>query len=706
MQRVRAAEMAEYRKKVAEDEARKEAEIAETIRLREEALARERAAEAERLRIKEMAHLAAAVVEDRIKAIYTFFMELFLRKEFSPNQVSRMPLEVVKEDLLRQYGQCHENKGFSEEDPMKLAIFHFHRGLELIVSKTYLEKYHYDNMPLVQNELHYACYNAQKAFDLASSFPEKRFVTCLRLLGGMFIHGFFYSYNNNFHVARHDQLIREHVLLSFREFVTCSFVETAIKGSYPVLSISRNIKMAGDHQERFALVLEVVRLSSTLVAHLCPALRGGLCYDFELEQSLHIPHPEVASADLGSAVVTTSGQSNGKDKKQGSQTLVVAERNGSVLSGIRPTIYRQLGKHLDAVTALLMHDQRLYSASNDGTIAVWDLTVSPAVKQYSLRGHTEEVYSLAVCARSARLFSCSGDGTIAIWDLASDVSPSMTGVTSNVSSVIVTSGAEAISHPENHCDRPAPAVAVSDPLVKPTAGKPVKVGELTGHEDTVYTIILTKPPPVAINTNCLISGSWDQWIFIWDLATEKRIAKLTGHYECVEKLAVSNDNARLFSGAADGTICIWNIHPDLKKPVKIVALADVHGAKVTALVLNSANTMLFSSSSDQATGVIVWDLTSATVIPAIVTTLTAHNDGVRAIALSHDETKLVTGSLDNSVLMWQLTPGSDPKICGNFPESSKGVSSLLWCKNHQGTNIYSKIYIGLLFGQLIELLSC
>lgn len=761
MQRVRKAEMAEYRRKVAEDEAIKEAEHAEVIRMQEEALARERFAETERQRIAEEARAAAAVVTNRIRFVYRFFMELFLRKEFRSGELSEMPIDLVKTELLRQFDVCRNNEDFCMDDAAKLTIFHFRCGLELIVSNVLLERQFYDNMQEVQHELHFACYNAQQAFAVVSSFAEKRFITCIRLLGGMYINGFFYTRHNKFNIHRQDQQIYDHVLFCLRAFMQCSQVETAIKGSYPLRSISRTIKMAGDNEQRYAMMIEIAHMSSTLIAYLCPNLTQNqwmnkqvrqegpnehqyqhheLERELELERAFQIPHPEfpvVTPDSLGMEV----------------------GRGRSMLSGIKPTIFQPFGKHLDVVTALVLHDRRLYSASGDGTICVWDLTVTgtPPVKLYTLKGHEGEIHGLTVCPYTARLFSCSADGTIGVWDLApqlhssSQLVPQEVNARTNTDSVQPTADTTqndlifpatattndinantATNHDASNVASPACVPPALSLTVKYTAGKPVKIGELLGHEDVVYTLLLTHQGPGLNNTNLLISGSWDQWIMIWDISEERNEVghapqseplhrnprpktryrhKLTGHYECVECLAISNDNTRLFSGDANGSICVWDICPELKKPVKIVALVGVHGSKVTELLFNADNTRLFSSSSDPSTGVIVWDLTTATVIPPILGTLTAgegQTDGVRSMSLTHDETALVTGSHNNAVTMWTLRSSGvvEWQACTTFAENTRGVSALVWCKNYQGTNVYNKIYIGLLFGQLIELLSC
>ncbi|MEH1961164.1 MAG: serine/threonine protein kinase, partial [Nostoc sp.] len=57
----------------------------------------------------------------------------------------------------------------------------------------------------------------------------------------------------------------------------------------------------------------------------------------------------------------------------------------------------------------------------------------------------------------------------------------------------------------------------------------------------------------------LASGSRDQTIKLWNLATGEQIRTLTGHSDWVESVAISPDGKTLVSGSGDRTIKIWRL---------------------------------------------------------------------------------------------------------------------------------------------------
>ena len=67
--------------------------------------------------------------------------------------------------------------------------------------------------------------------------------------------------------------------------------------------------------------------------------------------------------------------------------------------------------------ALTGDGRRAVSASDDGTLKVWDLGIGAELG--TLAGHSRPVWSVALTGDGQRAVSASEDGTLKVWDLES-----------------------------------------------------------------------------------------------------------------------------------------------------------------------------------------------------------------------------------------------------------------------------------------------
>ena len=88
----------------------------------------------------------------------------------------------------------------------------------------------------------------------------------------------------------------------------------------------------------------------------------------------------------------------------------------------------------------------------------------------------------------------------------------------------------------------------------PTHSKaPAWVGELEGHNDDVYAVVVTPDGRHAV------SGSEDSTLKVWDLGTGTCTATLIGHTNSVRCVAITPDGRYAVSGSNDETLKVWDL---------------------------------------------------------------------------------------------------------------------------------------------------
>ena len=79
------------------------------------------------------------------------------------------------------------------------------------------------------------------------------------------------------------------------------------------------------------------------------------------------------------------------------------------------------------------------------------------------------------------------------------------------------------------------------------------MAKLEGHTLGVNSVVMS------VDGSQIVSGSWDQTIRVWDVASRREVAKLEGHTGTVANVALSMDGSRIVRGSSDKTIRVWDV---------------------------------------------------------------------------------------------------------------------------------------------------
>ncbi len=160
---------------------------------------------------------------------------------------------------------------------------------------------------------------------------------------------------------------------------------------------------------------------------------------------------------------------------------------------------------------------------------------------------------------------------------------------------------------------------------------------LTGHKTEVSSVSFSP------DSRTLASGGNDHKVKLWDVATGENIATLEGHTGHVRSVSFSPDGTMLISGSRDTTVKLWDVATRTN-----IATLEGHKYGVTSVSFSPDGTMLASGAEDNT--VKLWDVVTKTNIA----TLEGHTGYVNSVAFSPDGTMLASGSDDETVKLWNI----------------------------------------------------
>jgi WD40 repeat protein len=315
-------------------------------------------------------------------------------------------------------------------------------------------------------------------------------------------------------------------------------------------------------------------------------------------------------------------------------------------------LVRTLAGHTGVVAAVAVTPDGRYavSASDDGTLKVWDLATGQAAR--TLEGHTRSVNSVAVTPDGRYAVSASGDGTLKVWDLSAALKAGL--------SAALKPGLSA----ELKAGLPAPAAQTQASKGEEGTGGPgtsQAVHTLEGHTGPVEGVALTPDGRYAI------SASDDHTLKVWDLAaaltagpgTSQAVHTLTGHVHFVNGVAVTPDGRYAVSASTDGTLKVWDLSVALQAgpgTSRAVRTLDGHTGRVIGVAVTRDGRYAVSASGDKTLR--VWDLAAALKAgpgtSQTVHTLEGHTDWVRGVAVTPDGRYAVSASDDKTLKVWDL----------------------------------------------------
>jgi WD40 repeat protein len=269
--------------------------------------------------------------------------------------------------------------------------------------------------------------------------------------------------------------------------------------------------------------------------------------------------------------------------------------------------------------------RHVVSASDDGTLKVWDLDAGHVLA--TLEGHASGVAACAVTPDGRSVVSASDDGTLKVWDLdAGRVLATLEGHAAGVTACAVTpDGRRVVSASEDR----------SLKIWDLAAGS--VLATLKGHTWGVTACAVTP------DGRRVVSASTDRTLKIWDLASGHALATLQGHEWGVTACAVTANGDRVVSASTDRMLKIWN-----PATGRVLATLERHSDGVTACAVAPGGQRMISASMDRRLK--VWDLSAGRFLG----TLEGHSAGVTACVVTPGGERVISASHDCTLKIWDL----------------------------------------------------
>ena len=172
------------------------------------------------------------------------------------------------------------------------------------------------------------------------------------------------------------------------------------------------------------------------------------------------------------------------------------------------------------------------------------------------------------------------------------------------------------------------------------------------HDDCKNTLMLKGYDAAVLDIHWsvdsarLFSASADLTIAVWDVETGSRVKRLKGHHQSIINSCCPSRmiNPMLVSGDDDGLILVWD--PREKSPI----LTMQHDWPVTTVAFNATGDMVYTGSIDNS--IVAWDLKTR----EMAYKLSGHADTITGIKLSPDGDALLSTAMDNTVRTWDVKP--------------------------------------------------
>ncbi|KAH9476959.1 Vegetative incompatibility protein HET-E-1 [Psilocybe cubensis] len=331
--------------------------------------------------------------------------------------------------------------------------------------------------------------------------------------------------------------------------------------------------------------------------------------------------------------------------------------------------------HTDAVNSVAFSPdgQKIVSGSNDRTVILWN-AVTGEIDQGPLTGHLHAVYSVAFSPDAKRIVSGSLDQTLRIWHVNTGQTEQILHAHSNggVDCVAFSPDGERIASGSQMDQTLRLWDSSSTGLNKPSDQRVPFVlqdGEVPSWNNTSIRSIAFSPDGLLV-----ASGSNDATICLWDISTAQYTTTLVGNEDKGFKSAAFSPDGQWIAYGSCKPIRLWNLSTGKHATLTCSLSLRGHTNSVASVVFFPDGKRLVSGSEDET--IRIWDTSTGELLggPFIV------KQSVCSLAVSPDGMWILCGSLEPILQLVKVSTGEvrqeltiDDQFIGSVGVSSNGL---------------------------------
>jgi len=288
-------------------------------------------------------------------------------------------------------------------------------------------------------------------------------------------------------------------------------------------------------------------------------------------------------------------------------------------------LLRTLKGHSEDVFSVSFSCDGKYIASGgiDGTIKLWSVETGKWLK--TCKGHTRIVYTVSFSPDGKYIASGGDDNTIKLWLPATwECLNTLKGHTKDVYTVSFSPDGKYI------------ASGGGDNTIKLWLVETgVCIKTLKGHTLGVRSVCFSP------DGKYIATGGIDNTIKLWLVRTGECIQTFRGHTSTVYSISFSSDGKYIVSGGDDNTIKLWSVQTGGCMKTFIG-----HTSYIMSVSFSPDGRCIVSGSQDHT--IRLWSLDTGECLK----TLKGHTGGVAAVSFSPDGRYIASGSWDDTIKLW------------------------------------------------------